>query len=55
MNFEKKMIITGRDTGVTGEEYTNYILAWVNEPTLDNKWSAEVNNEVKNNRLYLQK
>lgn len=32
--FEKKMVITGRDTGVTGEEYTEYLLSWVNSPEL---------------------
>ena len=40
--FEKKMQITGRDTGVTGEEYTDYLLSWVDNPQLKDKWHAEV-------------
>ncbi len=40
--FEKKMKITGRDTGVTGEEYTRYLLSWVDNPELKSKWEAEV-------------
>ncbi len=40
--FEKKMVITGRDTGVTGEEYTKYILSWVDNPELKSRWESEV-------------
>ncbi len=40
--FEKKMKITGRDTGVTGEEYTQYVLGWVDNPDLKSTWEAEV-------------
>ena len=40
--FEKKMKITGRDTGVTGEEYTKYVLGWVDNPELKSAWQAEV-------------
>lgn len=40
--FEKKMVITGRETGVTGEEYTNYILSWVDHPDLGSRWESEV-------------
>ena len=42
--FEKKMVITGRDTGVTGEEYTNYLLSWVDHPDLRSRWESEVYN-----------
>lgn len=42
--FEKKMIITGRDTGVTGGEYTNYVLSWVDNPELKFRWESEVYN-----------
>jgi len=40
--FEKKIVITGRDTGVTGEEYTKYILSWVDNPELKSRWESEV-------------
>jgi isocitrate dehydrogenase (NAD+) len=42
--FEKKKVITGRDGGVTGEEYTNYILSWVDNPELKTRWESEVYN-----------
>jgi isocitrate dehydrogenase (NAD+) len=40
--FEKKMRITGRDTGVTGQEYTEYLLSWVDHPDLKDKWETEI-------------
>jgi isocitrate dehydrogenase (NAD+) len=40
--FEKKMFITGRETGVTGEEYTKYILSWADNPDLRSRWESEV-------------
>ena len=42
--FEKKKVITGRDTGVTGEEYTEYLLSWVDNPELKSRWESEVLN-----------
>lgn len=42
--FEKKMVITGRDTGVTGEEYTKYVLSWIDNPELKSRWETEVFN-----------
>ncbi|MBI4845814.1 MAG: isocitrate/isopropylmalate dehydrogenase family protein [Candidatus Omnitrophica bacterium] len=41
--FEKKMLITGRDTGVSGEEYTTYLLSWVDNPKLKIQWEKSVN------------
>jgi isocitrate dehydrogenase (NAD+) len=38
--FEKKMSITGRDNGATGEEFTSYLLGWVDNPKLENKWKS---------------
>lgn len=40
--FEKKMEITGRDNGVTGEEYTKYLLKWVDDPKLKSRWESAV-------------
>ena len=37
-NYEKKLTITGRDTGATGEEYTKYLLSWINNPELKKRW-----------------
>ncbi|MFH1826240.1 MAG: isocitrate/isopropylmalate family dehydrogenase [bacterium] len=36
--YEKKMTITGRETGVTGEEYVNYLLSWIDNPGLKARW-----------------
>jgi len=36
--FEKKISVTGRDTGATGKELTEYLLEWVKDPALKNKW-----------------
>ncbi|MEA3489413.1 MAG: isocitrate/isopropylmalate family dehydrogenase [Candidatus Omnitrophota bacterium] len=36
--FEKKLVITGRDTGATGEAVTSYLLEWVEDPELEKKW-----------------
>ncbi|MCP4650638.1 MAG: isocitrate/isopropylmalate dehydrogenase family protein [PVC group bacterium] len=41
--YEKKMVITGRDSGVTGEEYTQYLLSWVDNPELKTRWGQGVN------------
>ena len=40
--FEKKMVITGRDSGVTGEKYTEYLLSWIDNPDLEKSWKKEV-------------
>jgi len=40
--FEKKHVITGRDTGVTGEVLTEYILSWMDNPDLQSRWEQEV-------------
>jgi len=42
--FEKKVTITGRDTGATGGEYTKYILSWIDNPKLKSRWESEVFN-----------
>ncbi|MFC1568232.1 isocitrate/isopropylmalate family dehydrogenase [Candidatus Margulisiibacteriota bacterium] len=36
--YEKKMVITGRATGVTGEEYVKYLLSWIDNPKLRSRW-----------------
>ncbi len=38
--FEKKRVLTGRDTGVTGEEYTKYLLETVDSPDLEKNWKS---------------
>lgn len=41
--FEKKVVVTGRDNGATGAELTDYIVSWIDNPKLKDKWNAEVN------------
>lgn len=38
--FEKKIVITGRDTGVTGREFCDYILETMQSPDLDKKYKS---------------
>ncbi len=41
--YEKKMEMTGRDTGVTGEEYMKYLISWIDNPELKAKWEQASN------------
>ncbi|MHA1542576.1 MAG: isocitrate/isopropylmalate family dehydrogenase [Candidatus Hodarchaeales archaeon] len=36
--YEKKITLTGRDTGCTGEEMAQYIIKTIKDPNLDQKW-----------------
>ncbi len=45
--FEQKIVITGRETGVTGEAYTQYLLSWIDNPKLKSRWEEEVYNLKK--------
>ncbi|MHA1978504.1 MAG: isocitrate/isopropylmalate family dehydrogenase [Candidatus Hodarchaeales archaeon] len=38
--YEKKMVVTGRDTGVTGEEMAQYIIETIKSPDLEQKWQG---------------
>ncbi len=40
--FERKKVITGRDNGATGEEYTDYLLSWIDNAELKSFWEKEV-------------
>jgi len=37
--FEKKLVMTGRDTGATSREYGEYLLETVNDPKLEERWN----------------
>ncbi len=39
-NFEKKLVITGRNTGAKGSEFAEYIMATLQSPDLETKWRA---------------
>jgi isocitrate dehydrogenase (NAD+) len=36
--YEKKIVTTGRDTGATGEDYTSYLLEWLDREELETVW-----------------
>ncbi len=38
--YEKKITVTGRDTGATGEEMAKYIIETLQDPNLDQKWQS---------------
>ncbi len=38
--YEKKVVLTGRDTGATGEEYAKYIMETLQDPNLEQKWKG---------------
>ncbi|MFQ6037597.1 MAG: isocitrate/isopropylmalate family dehydrogenase [Candidatus Aminicenantales bacterium] len=41
-NYEKKLVVTGRDTGATGAEYANYIMETMQDLTLEERWNRYV-------------
>ena len=38
--YEKKLVMTGRDTGATGREFCDYILDTIQDPELEKKWNS---------------
>jgi isocitrate dehydrogenase (NAD+) len=44
--FEKKLVMTGRDTGATGREYCDYLLETVADSNLEQRWQ-EYQNEAR--------
>lgn len=38
--YEKKLKMTGRDTGATGEEYAKYIMETIQDSALEEKWKS---------------
>jgi len=46
--FEKRLTVTGRDTGATGEDFTTYLLDWVENPRLEAAWKKYTEQNVTN-------
>ena len=40
--YEKELVMTGRNTGATTAEFGDYVLATVNDSTLDDRWTAAI-------------
>ncbi|TFG03326.1 MAG: isocitrate/isopropylmalate dehydrogenase family protein [Promethearchaeota archaeon] len=38
--YEKKVVLTGRDTGAKGEDYAKYIMETIQDPKLEEKWNS---------------
>ena len=45
--FEKKLVMTGRDTGATGNEFADYIMKTIQRPDLKAVWQKYVDAAVK--------
>jgi isocitrate dehydrogenase (NAD+) len=37
-NFEKRLVITGRSTGATGEAFCDYVMETLQDPNLEKRW-----------------
>ena len=40
--YEKKLVMTGRDTGCTGREFAKYLMETVKDPKLEDRWNDYV-------------
>ncbi len=38
--YEKKLVLTGRSDGVTGEEFANYVMDTIKDPEIESKWNS---------------
>ncbi len=38
--YEKKLVMTGRNTGANGTEYANYVMETYEDPNLESRWRA---------------
>lgn len=36
--YEKKYVLTGRDTGATGAEFSGYLMETLNDPNIESRW-----------------
>jgi isocitrate dehydrogenase (NAD+) len=50
--FEKKLVMTGRGTGATGDEFAEYVMETVQRPDLKKIWQAYVD-EAKTDRTHI--
>lgn len=37
--YEKKYVLTGRDTGATGAEFSDYVMETLNDPNIESRWT----------------
>ena len=48
--YERKLVITGRSTGMTSKEFGNYIMETVEDASVEERWQAYVNAEPPENQ-----
>jgi isocitrate dehydrogenase (NAD+) len=46
--YEKKLVMTGRNTGATGRQYAEYLMETIHDPQLFSRLEAAVNARAKN-------
>jgi isocitrate dehydrogenase (NAD+) len=42
VQFEKKLVMTGRDTGATGDEFAQYVMDTMQRPDLEKVWQGYI-------------
>nr|PZN09114.1 MAG: isocitrate dehydrogenase [Caldicoprobacter oshimai] len=47
--YERRVVITGRDTGATGAQFADYVMETLSDENLENRW-AEYTNLLKENK-----
>ncbi len=46
VQFEKRLVMTGRDTGATGDEFAQYVMDTMQRPDLESVWQSYVDKAV---------
>ena len=44
--FEKKLVMTGRDTGATGNEFADYVMETMQKPDLEKVWQKYIDDSI---------
>ena len=44
--FEKKLVMTGRDTGATGNEFADYVMETMQRPDLEKVWQKYIDDSI---------
>lgn len=48
--YEKKLLITGRSNGATGEEFTDYVIKTIKDPFIIDKWQSVKERNAQRNK-----
>jgi isocitrate dehydrogenase (NAD+) len=49
VQFEKKLVMTGRSTGATGDEFAQYVMDTIQRPDLEKVWQGYVDSAIAKN------